>query len=166
MKKTFPQKLKLLLSFSFPLAIALLGGVFTAASVNSWYQTLIKPDFTPPNWVFGPVWLLLYLSIGLATYLFWESKKPAKIKKATWQKWPGFIFLYLQLIFNLAWTIIFFFFQSPQAALYEIIFLIGLVILNIFYFSKINLKAGLILIPYLIWLFFASYLNWTIFILN
>jgi benzodiazapine receptor len=78
MKKTFPQKLKLLLSFSFPLAIALLGGVFTAASVNSWYQTLIKPDFTPPNWVFGPVWLLLYLSIGLATYYFGKVKNQLK----------------------------------------------------------------------------------------
>lgn len=165
-KKNISTKIKLFLSFGFPLSVALLGGIFTTASVNSWYQTLIKPGFAPPNWVFGPVWLILYLSIGLATYLFWNTKNPARSKNKSPKKLPGFIFLYLQLIFNLAWSIIFFLLHSPEAALYEIIFLIGLTILNIFYFAQVNLKSGLILLPYLAWLSFASYLNWAFYILN
>ncbi|MGL5831339.1 MAG: TspO/MBR family protein [Candidatus Altimarinota bacterium] len=166
MKNTINKTIKLILSFAFPLAVALVGGVFTGASVNGWYQTLVKPDIAPPNWVFGPVWLILYLSIGLATYLFWETGKPSKTTKKSWNKLPGFLFLYLQLIFNLAWSIIFFVLHSPLAALYEIIFLDALVILNIFYFSKINLKSGLILVPYLAWICFATYLNWNFYILN
>lgn len=172
-KNKISQTLKLILSFGFPLAVALIGGVFTMASVNGWYQTLIKPELAPPNWVFGPVWLILYLSIGLSTYLFWNTRenKPSKkiSKKDFWNKFPklpGFIILYLQLILNLAWSIIFFLLHSPQAALYEIIFLDALVILNIFYFSKVNLRSGLILIPYLIWICFATYLNWGFVLLN
>jgi translocator protein len=172
-KNKFTHPFKLILSFGFPLAIALIGGVFTMASVNGWYQTLAKPEIAPPNWVFGPVWLILYLSIGLATYLFWNTKeiKPSKKtnKKGFWNRFPklpGFITLYLQLILNLAWSIIFFLLHSPQAALHEIIFLDALVILNIFYFAQINRLSGLILVPYLVWICFATYLNWEFVLIN
>lgn len=136
-----------------------LGGYFTFLSVETWYQTLNKPSFNPPDWVFGPVWTTLYVFMGISIWLVWK-KEPSKIRSI------GIKIFWLQLFFNVFWTYLFFGIQKIGLSFIEIIFLIFLIILNIFYFLKINKIAGYLLVPYLLWVSYASVLTYNIWILN
>jgi len=154
------KPLAFILNIALTLSIGALGGWATATSVQTWYPTLNKPSFNPPNWLFAPVWTSLYLSIGIAAYLVW-------IKRDTITHFPRTVAIYLiQLILNLAWSFIFFYLHEIGFALFEILILLVVIIVNALMFYKINKWAGLIFIPYILWVSFASFLTYNIFLLN
>ncbi|MDP3733454.1 MAG: TspO/MBR family protein [Candidatus Daviesbacteria bacterium] len=144
---------KLILSLSLCLGAGIVGSFFTFSAIPTWYVTLAKPSFSPPNWVFGPVWTILYILMGISLYLVWLKKKVP-------------IVFWIQLILNIAWSIIFFGMKNPTLALVDIVVLWVAIILTIKSFSKINNLAGQLLYPYLTWVSFASILNLKIVILN
>lgn len=124
-----------------------------------WYQALNKPILTPPSWVFGPVWTILYILMGIALYLFIKAKSP-------YSKKSGLLIFFTQLALNLSWTTIFFIYQEIQAAMIICIILLILVIINIQQFFKISKTAAYLLIPYFLWLCLATYLSVEIVRLN
>ncbi len=153
------KQIKLIISILIPLWAWFLGSFFTSNSVTTWYITLTKPSFNPPGWIFGPVWTILYILIWISFYLVWKENFGNKNKLA--------ISIYsLQIFLNIIWSWLFFGLKSPTLALIEIIILWLVIIINIIVFYKINKKAGLILVPYLLWVSFATILNYFIFILN
>ena len=148
---------KLIISLIIPQLAAIIGGLFTTKSIPTWYATLIKPSFNPPNWLFGPVWTTLYLLMGISLYLVWNSQKDFKV---------ALIIFGIQLGLNLLWSILFFGLHQPLWAFIEIIFLWIFIVLNIIFFYKISPVAGLIQIPYLLWVSFAALLNFFLWRLN
>ncbi|MBU0660874.1 tryptophan-rich sensory protein [Patescibacteria group bacterium] len=150
---------KLISSILIPLLIGFGGSFFTVSSINSWYSTINKPFFNPPNWIFSPVWTTLFILIGISFYLVWQ-KDFGKNKKQI------LAIYFTQLAFNFFWSIFFFALQNPLLAFIEIIILWILIFLNIKVFYKIDKRAGYLLIPYLLWVSFASILNLSIVILN
>jgi len=139
---------------------AAIGGVVTGSAVNTWYATLHKPSFNPPNWLFGPVWTVLYLMQGISLFLIRKTNGESIAKLIATS------FFSIQLILNLLWSILFFGFHSPLAGLLEIGLLIISVIFTIIAAFRIHRVAGLLLLPYLAWISFASFLNFTVFQLN
>jgi len=138
----------------------LLAGLATASSVSSWYTTLDKPGFTPPNWLFAPVWTTLYFLMAIAAYLIWQKGiKTHGIKNAL------LVFL-LQLLLNGLWSIFFFGLRSPILGLIDILALIIVLILTIVKFYKIHKVAAYLLVPYLVWVLYATALNVAIVVLN
>ena len=125
----------------------------------TWYQSLIQPPLAPPAWIFGPVWTVLYISMAVALFLY--ARKFAYKKKA----W-GYILFFTQLLVNFAWTPAFFGVKNIVLALSIIILLDVLVLFTIFEFAKVSKTASRILIPYFIWIIFATYLNIGILFLN
>lgn len=123
-----------------------------------WYYNLIKPPFVPPNWIFPPVWSILYLTLFVALLLY--VFKPSQNKKS------GYIYFATQQILNLLWTPAFFYLKNIVLALIVIILLDIFVILTIKSFYKVSKISALILIPYLIWILFATYLNIGYLVLN
>lgn len=136
------------------------GSAFTMESINTWYVTLNKPFFNPPNWVFGPVWTLLYLLMGISLYLVWITKTGKEKKR------QAITLFFIQLGFNVLWSILFFGLKSPSAALLGIIVLWMAIILTIRNFLGVSKLAAWLLIPYLAWVSFATILNLSIFLLN
>jgi len=149
---------KLIISLLIPQLAGGLGSVFTASSVSSWYRTLEKPAFNPPSWVFGPVWTALFLLMGYALYLVWTAESENN-KKAYW-------IFGIQLTLNVLWSVLFFGMRSPGAALVEIVLLWLMIAANIYFFSKISRAAAWLLAPYIFWVTFAIYLNFSIWRLN
>ncbi|MDN5327892.1 MAG: translocator protein [Candidatus Woesearchaeota archaeon] len=150
---------KLIISILIPLVIGFLGSFFTNSSVNSWYTTLNKPSFNPPNWLFAPAWTILFILIGISFYLVWKENFGNKDKLV--------IGIYsIQLFLNLMWSFLFFGLKNPFLALIEIIVLWFVILANIIIFYRIKREAGLLLIPYILWVSFATVLNYFIFILN
>mgnify|MGYP001559045178 CR=1 FL=1 len=150
MPKNFP---KLLFSVGICLGAGVLGSFFTVSAIPEWYSTLNKPSFSPPNWIFGPVWTILYILMGYSLYLVWTKKKVPAI-------------FWIQLVLNAVWSIIFFGMRNPSLALVDIMALWIAIVLTIKAFYKINKLAGNLLIPYLAWVSFASILNLSIALLN
>lgn len=154
------KPLAFIINIAITLGVGALGGLATAQSVKTWYPTLNKPGFNPPNWLFAPVWTTLYILIGIAAYLVW-------IKRDQIAHFPRTVAIYLiQLILNLAWSFIFFYLHEIGFALAEIILLLIVIIINAVTFYKIDKWAGLIFIPYILWVSFASFLTYNILILN
>jgi len=140
--------------------IGILGSVFTISEITTWYASLNKPFFSPPNWIFGPVWTTLYALMGVSIFLIFETKFKKKERNS-------FVLLFsLQLFLNFLWSVIFFGFHLPMFAFLEIIFLWGCILLLIVKFWKYSKPASYLLIPYLLWVSFASLLNASIVILN
>jgi len=157
--KTMNYK-KLIVSLALPQIAGLIGSLFTVSAIASWYVTLQKPSFSPPNWLFGPVWVLLYFLMGVSFYLVWQkTQENKKAKTAVW------LFL-IQLFFNATWSIIFFGLHSPALAFINIIILWGLIVVLIVKFFTISKLAAYLLLPYLAWVSFASLLNFFIWYLN
>jgi len=148
---------KVFISVIICLGLGLSIGYFTAP--GSWYQLINKPTWQPPNWIFGPVWTMLYIMMGVAFARVWQAKPSLEKNKAL-------VFFIIQFIFNLFWSIIFFKAQKIGFAFAEILFLWGLIILTIRQFFKIDRLAAYLLIPYCIWVSFATILNGTILLLN
>jgi tryptophan-rich sensory protein len=138
---------------------AALGALVTARSVTTWYPTLNKPAFNPPDWVFGPAWTLLYLMIALAGWRVWRAGRPAGARpKMTWYS--------VQLILNVAWSCIFFGARSIGLALVEIVLLLTVIVINVVVFWRVDRLAGWLLVPYAAWVSFASVLNFALWRLN
>ena len=150
---------KLLASLALPLGLGALAGLFTAEAVPEWYETLNRPSFNPPNWLFGPVWTILYILLGISLFLIWKQSASKKRNLAI------FVFL-LQMALNFAWSFIFFSFNMIGFALIEIILLWISIIIMLVLFYKIKPVASFINIPYLIWVTFATILNASYYILN
>ncbi len=150
---------KLAVSLTLPLLTGFLGSYFTATNIPVWYANLQKPIFSPPNWVFGPVWTVLYLLMGYSFYLIWQEKKSKAKTSAVY-------FYLLQLGLNLIWSYLFFSLRLPPIALVEIIILWLAIFITFLRFIKLNQTAGLLFIPYLLWVSFATYLNYQIVVLN
>lgn len=149
--------LPLVLSLGIPFGFAYLGSAVTTPSITTWYQTLIKPSFNPPNYLFGPVWTILFTLMGISSYLVWKKQK--KIKT------PLKIYT-VQLILNFLWSYLFFGLHRPDLAFFEIIFLWIFILLTIKSFYKVEKVAAYLLIPYVFWVSFAAFLNYSIVILN
>jgi tryptophan-rich sensory protein len=150
----------LLFSVGICFLAAALGSAFTIGAIDTWYVTLNKPFFSPPNWVFGPVWTLLYLMMGISLYLVWITKIDKKTKR------QAITFFFIQLGLNALWSILFFGLKSPSAAFVGIVLLWLAIFLTIKNFLKISRVAGWLLIPYLVWVSFATILNLSILLLN
>ncbi len=138
----------------------ILGSIFTMPSIPGWYAGLAKPAFNPPSWLFGPVWTLLYALMGLAAWLIYEkgAKRP-DVKKAL------SVFA-AQLILNALWSIVFFGAHMILGAVVVIILLWALILLTIALFRGISKPAAWLLVPYILWVSFASVLNVSLYVLN
>lgn len=138
----------------------LIGGIFTAQSVTTWYSTLAKPPFNPPAWVFGPVWTTLYLLMGISLYLVWQIKRETKWRLAA----LGVFFA--QLILNALWSFIFFGLRNPGWAVFEIVVLWACILVTVILIWKLSRPAALLLLPYILWVSFAAVLNVAVWQLN
>jgi tryptophan-rich sensory protein len=159
MKLNIKKTLQLLGCILGCLSIGSLGAIATASGVNSWYITINKPSFNPPNYLFGPVWTLLYLLMGVSIYLILQSPKNLKRNKAV-------IIFCLQLFLNLLWSFIFFKFQLLGIAFIEILMIWLSIIAMMMSFKSIHKTAAYLQLPYLLWVSFASVLNGSIWYLN
>lgn len=159
MKKT-QNILALFISIVIAQLAGIIGSFYTFDSIPNWYKTLVRPEFAPPNWVFGPVWTTLYLLMGIAAYLIWSKGYSDKRVKIALYVYFG------QLLLNSLWSILFFGLQDIKSAFIEIIALWIMIALNIFLFGKISKTAGYLLLPYIAWVSFASILNYSFMVLN
>jgi len=143
------------------LAIGYLSGMVTRESITTWYPTLIKPIFNPPNWIFAPVWTVLYIMMGVAGGMVWNriETDEANVKR-------GFMFFIIQLGLNALWSYLFFGLHNPLLALTEIVLLWLMIFETYNQFKKIDKTAALLLLPYLGWVSFATVLNAGIWWLN
>lgn len=151
--------IKLIICITVPLLIGGISGFATATSINDWYVGINKPSFNPPNYLFGPVWTTLYILMGISFYMILQSPATEFRKKAI-------AIFCTQLFLNFCWSFIFFKFQLLGLAFIEIILMWVSIITMIIIFFEINKKAGLLQIPYLLWVSFASVLNGSIWFLN
>lgn len=151
---------KLVASILLCQSAGLLATPFTIAAIPSWYVFLNKPSFAPPNWVFGPAWTTLYLLMGIALYLVWRQglNKP-KVRLAV-------NYFLLQLFFNFTWSIAFFGLKSPLLGLINILLLLALIVATMIKFKPLSRPAFYLMIPYLVWVSFATLLNASILLLN
>jgi len=140
-------------------AIAAIGGWLTAPSIPDWYAGLTKPSFNPPNNLFGPVWSLLYLMMSIAAWLAWRSASGGERSRI--------LLIYVgQLAVNLFWSALFFNLHLTLAALADCLTLLILIIWMSFFFGRFNRTAGWLLLPYIVWVAFACFLNGSIVMLN
>lgn len=157
------KKIKIIKAIALIIICNGLGSIGTLATqdnLTGWYSQIIKPSFNPPNWIFGPVWTLLFTLMGIALYLILESKKNKKIIQVAVS-----VFI-VQFIFNIVWSFLFFGAKNPGLAFIDIILLLLFIVLTLLKFEKIDKRSGYLLIPYLFWVSFASILNLSIWLLN
>ena len=150
----------LVLCIALPLIAGFIGAVFTLPAIPGWYAGLQKPVFTPPSWVFGPVWTVLYVLMGISLWLViregWQSRS-SRI---------GVALFIVQLAANVGWSVIFFGLHMLAAAFVEVLVLFCLIAATMAVFLKISRTAGLLLVPYLCWTAFASFLTGMVWVLN
>lgn len=153
------QAAVLIVLLALCLGTGALGAALTARSVRDWYPTLAKPGWTPPDWVFGPVWTTLYLMMALAAWLVW--------RRAEWTTSRTALAMFTaQLVLNLAWSGLFFALRNPASALADILLLWCAIVATIWSFQRISAPAAGLLIPYLLWVTYASALNGAIWSMN
>ena len=148
----------LIVFFAVCLGAGGLGSFFTASSVRDWYPKLRKPAGTPPSWIFGPVWTTLYLMMAVSAWLVWREYGRGAL--------PALLIFFAQLALNIAWSGIFFGSRMPGVAFVEIVILWLAILFTIFVFYFLVPLAALLLVPYVLWVTYASYLNWGIWRLN
>jgi tryptophan-rich sensory protein len=134
-----------------------IGGFATQPSIDSWYRLIAKPWWTPPDWVFGPVWSMLYVMMAVAAWLVWKTGDRVR---------PAMVLFGVQLVLNLLWSLLFFGARSPGMALVEVVFLWGSVLLTMLAFFGRQSTAGWLFVPYLAWVSFAAVLNFAIWSMN
>lgn len=156
---------KLVIAIAVSEAAGVIGSFFTISAIPTWYAGLMKPALNPPSWIFGPVWTTLFALMGISVFLIWSSYTEASEDKKKGFKIALALFG-IQLVLNTLWSIIFFGLHSPGGALIEIIFLWLAILATIIAFAKISKPAAWLLVPYILWVSFASYLNFMIWILN
>jgi len=151
---------KIIIAVLACLLIGVLGSLFTAPSIPGWYAGLIKPSFSPPNWLFGPAWTLLYILMGISVAIVWhKGTKDKKVKEAL--KLFG-----IQLALNAIWSPVFFGARSLFLALIIIIFMWFFILKTIIAFKKVDKLASYLLYPYIAWVSFATILNFSVWFLN
>ncbi len=150
---------KLALYIGICLAAGFIGSYFTQSSVTSWYLVLNKPSFNPPSWIFAPVWTTLYILMGISIYII-STLPPQEDRK------NAMIIFFTQLCLNILWSYSFFYLRSPLMAFINIIALWIMILLMIVRFYKLSTTAAWLQIPYLLWVSFASLLNFYIWQLN
>jgi len=151
--------LKFVVSIAIPLVIGFLGSIFTSTSVDTWYPFLKKPAFNPPNWIFGPVWTLLFILMGISFYLVWRHRFGGKPLLCV-------AIFAVQLLFNFLWSILFFGLKNPLWAFVDLCILWILIWVNLIVFYRITKLSGYLFLPYLLWVSFAGVLNYSIYVLN
>jgi benzodiazapine receptor len=151
---------KLVVSIIASLAAGAIGSVFTRQAIPTWYDTLEKPIFNPPNWVFMPVWTLLYIMMGVAAFLVWRKGLENR------QVRIALIVFLVQLVLNTLWSVVFFGFESPLLGLIVIAALWVAILFSTLMFYRISRVAGVLMLPYLLWVTFAAVLNESIWLLN
>jgi translocator protein len=150
---------KLVISILIPLALGAIAGRFTAQAVPEWFASLNRPSFSPPNWIFGPAWTVLYILLGISLYLIWKQIPSKERNNALW------IFS-VQMFLNFIWSPVFFYFNQIGLALIVIIGLWISIVFMLVIFYKIKPLAAYLNLPYLLWVTFASALNARYYILN
>lgn len=152
--------IKLVIAIAISELAGIIGSIFTVSAIPTWYTTLIKPTLNPPSWVFGPVWTTLYALMGTSAFLVWKRGLNHKNVRIA-------LFVFgLQLTLNASWSIVFFGLQSPAWAFANIIAMWFTIIWTMMLFYKISKPAMWLLMPYIIWVSFAVYLNYSIWMLN
>lgn len=154
------KTLKVILSIVFCLLVGAIGSFFTAPAIPSWYAYLNKPFFSPPNWIFAPMWTILYILMGISFYLIWSNAKKGKSKNEALGNF------YVQLILNFVWSPIFFGMKNLGLAFIVIVLMWLFILRTIQSFAKLNKKASYLLYPYIAWVSFASILNLSVWLLN
>jgi tryptophan-rich sensory protein len=152
---------KLLLCVLLCLGAGGAGSFFTTPSIGTWYALLQKPEFTPPNWLFGPVWTVLYIMMGIALYIVWQKRSRWHRGKVAAYRWFG-----VQLGLNVMWSVVFFGLHSLSGGLVVIVCLWLAIAATIREFGKKAPMAAWLLVPYLIWVSYASFLNFSFWRLN
>lgn len=155
-----PTWLKLLISLVLPQLAGILGSVFTISAIPTWYATLVRPELAPPNFVFAPVWTTLYLLMGIAAFIVWKKGLATKGVRVALG-----LFL-IQLVLNTLWSIIFFGMNNLGLALIEIALLWIAIVATTVAFWKLSRTAAFLMLPYIAWVSFAAYLNYSFFVLN
>lgn len=150
---------QIFISISLCLSAGFVGSIFTTPSIPTWYAGINKPSFNPPGWIFGPVWTILYIFMGVSLYLVWKNGINKKNK-------PAIIVFAAQLFLNILWSFLFFKLQSPLLAFIEIVVLWLMILATIIKFQKLSQTAARLLFPYLFWVSFAAILNYSIYSLN
>jgi tryptophan-rich sensory protein len=151
---------KMVISVVGCLLAGMIGSVFTYPQIAGWYDTLNKPFFTPPNWLFGPAWTTLYILMGISLYVVWSKTARPGEKDGAMQ-----VFM-VQLALNVLWSIIFFGFMSPVFAFVEILALWASIAATMILFRRISRKAAWLLVPYICWVTFAAALNMAVWLIN
>jgi len=151
--------LKLGISIVLCQLVGFLGSLFTTPAIPTWYKTLRKPFFTPPNWIFSPVWISLFILMGISLFMVWRRQDHPRFKTAL-------IFFFVQLILNVFWSAAFFGLRSPLLGLIDIVLLWVAILLTIKHCLRVQRMAGLLLLPYILWVSFAVALNFSLWILN
>jgi translocator protein len=154
------KTLKLILCVAGPLIVGGISGIFTAANIPTWYASLNRPSWSPPNYLFGPVWTTLYIMMGIALYLIIQSNASEPLKRKAYTYWG------IQMVLNFLWSWIFMYLHQIGFALVEIIAMWIMILMTIITFSKINKTAAYLLVPYISWVSFATLLNGAFYILN
>jgi tryptophan-rich sensory protein len=149
--------LSFVLFFFITFSASFVGRLATISSKEPWYSQLIKSNYNPPDWIFAPIWLTLYLMMTIAIWLFWHSKK----------RDMNTIYIYfIHIVFNTTWSIVFFGLHQIFLALVALIVLIFLIIILIQRFKRVNLLSYYLMIPYLLWTVYALFLNFNLMVLN
>lgn len=142
------------------LFVGFMASLATQAGIGDWYTTLEKPSFNPPNWIFGPVWALMYILMGIAAGIVWS--------KGFYHKWvqTALYHFVFQLLLNAGWSLLFFGLKEPLWALIDIVALFIVLLITIRWFKIVSDRAAYLLIPYVVWVLFAAVLNFEIWRLN
>jgi tryptophan-rich sensory protein len=156
-KKNNHHYISLIAILFFTYAVTFPGGLITKASIDVWYENLIKPAFNPPNWVFGPVWTILYTMMAVAAWLAYKRSNDLK---------SILVVYFIHLLINSSWSFIFFYYKQIFLGTFVISAIIGFIIYLIFLYSRHSKVAVLLMLPYLAWTIFALYLNSSIYITN
>ena len=134
-----------------------IGGMATISFKEPWYSELIKSNFNPPDWIFAPVWTMLYFLMTLAIWFFWHSKK----------RDMNTVYIYfIHILFNTTWSVVFFAYHNILLALINLMILLGLITILILRFMRVNKTSAYLMIPYLLWSLYALFLNFNLFLLN
>jgi tryptophan-rich sensory protein len=160
MKINLNEILKLVVSIIICQLAGFIGSIFTTPAIPGWYAALVKPTFTPPNWVFAPVWTSLYLLMGISAFLVWRKGLDNHLVDS------GLRIFILQLFLNTLWSFLFFGLKFPFLGFLEIVLLWVAILLAILSFFRVSKLAGILLLPYLLWVSFAVILNFSIWRLN
>ncbi|MBD3259129.1 tryptophan-rich sensory protein [Candidatus Woesearchaeota archaeon] len=164
MKKQRKAKARKVIELLLAIVVCNLAGVigsfFTSPAVRTWYTTIQRPSFSPPDWVFAPVWTTLFILMGISLFLVWNKGLKTKGVKI------ALVFFFIQLVLNALWSIIFFGLKSPLGGFIELCFLWAMILAAIITFYRVSRPAAYLLIPYILWVSFAGVLNFMIFYLN